>query len=52
MNANNSSGFIIKSKDASNTREANNEDVENIALKIIVNLNGRSGAMVENSVII
>ncbi len=44
------STFIIISKGVSNSREANNEDVENIALKFIVNLNGRSGAMVEYSV--
>jgi hypothetical protein len=50
MNANNSSGFIINSKGASNSREASNEDVEKIALKIIVNLNGRRGAMVKYSV--
>jgi hypothetical protein len=44
------SKFIINSKGVSNSRETNNEDVENIALKIIVNLNDRRGAMVEYSV--
>ncbi len=42
--------FIIISKGVSNSREANNEDVENIALKITVDLNGRRDAMVEYSV--
>jgi hypothetical protein len=44
------SRFIIISKGASNSREASSEDVENIALKITVDLNGRRGAMVEYSV--
>jgi hypothetical protein len=49
MNITNSS-FIINSKGASNWRDASNEDVEKIALTIIVNLNSRRGDMVEYSV--
>ncbi len=43
MEASNSKD-IRNTRDVSNRREANNKDVEIIGLKIVTNLQGRSGA--------